>query len=86
MADSLSAAGVDPAELMAQVRAEVQEAHMQALVQTLSEKCFAKCVRPSTSLTAGEQACISKCTDRYFEAMTVIYQAIARKAEHAANS
>jgi len=51
---------INPADIMAQVRQEVQEAQMQELVQTLSEKCFQKCVKPSKSLSSGEQACISK--------------------------
>ena len=58
--DPSAAANVNPGEIMAQVRQEVQEAQLQELVQTLSEKCFEKCVKPSKSLSSGEQACISK--------------------------
>lgn len=68
-------------EIMARVRAEVQEQQLQELVQTLSEKCFEKCVRPSSALSTSEQACISKCSDRYLNAMVLVFQAVSRKAE-----
>lgn len=83
--DDMAANNVDPDAIMNKVRAELQEQQMQELVQTLSEKCFAKCVhKPSTSLSSSELACISKCVDRYFNAMTLVFTAVAKRAQQAA--
>jgi len=71
-----------PDEVMARVRMQLQEQQMEELVQTLSDKCFDKCVKkPSSSLSTGEQQCIAKSMDRYMEVMTLVFQAVARKAQ-----
>lgn len=55
---------------------------MEQLVETLTAKCFEKCVKkPGSSLTSGEQNCIAKAMDRYMEVMNLIFFTIAKKAE-----
>ena len=74
--------GAKADELIARLRQQVEEQQIQELVQTMSEKCFEKCVtRPGTSLTTGEMACLSKCADRYTECMSLVFSAVARKAQ-----
>ena len=44
-----------------------------ARVQTVREKCFAKCItKPGSSLSSGESTCIQRCTDRYVDATRMI--------------
>lgn len=67
---------------MGRVRRELEEQQIEDLVQTLSEKCFEKCVKkPGTSLTTAEQHCIAKAMDRYIDVMTLVFHTIAKKAQ-----
>lgn len=69
-------------DVMSNVRRELQEQQVEELVQTLTDKCFEKCVRkPGASLTSGEQQCIAKSMDRYMEAMALVFNTVARKAQ-----
>ena len=47
------------------------------VMQTVREKCFAKCVqKPGSILSGGESSCISRCVDRYIEATQVVSKAV----------
>lgn len=73
---------VSPEEVMFRVRRELQEKQVEELVQTMADKCFAKCVhKPGKSLSSSEQHCIAKAMDRYLEVMTVVFRTLASKAE-----
>lgn len=42
-------------------------------MQTVREKCFAKCItKPGSSLSSSEANCVSRCTDRYLDATRMI--------------
>lgn len=58
-----------------------------ALVQSMTDKCFEKCVpKPGPALSGGEQACLARCMDRYLNVMTVVFNAIARQAQKHSDS
>ncbi|KAF9379619.1 protein translocase subunit [Podila verticillata] len=60
-------------QVMDQVRSELALANAQELINKINEKCFAKCVpKPGSSLDSSEQACLSKCMDRYMEAWNIV--------------
>ncbi|KAG0032509.1 protein translocase subunit [Podila clonocystis] len=60
-------------QVMDQVRSELALANAQELINKINEKCFAKCVpKPGSKLDSSEQACISKCMDRYMEAWNIV--------------
>ncbi|KAG2187859.1 hypothetical protein INT44_000609 [Umbelopsis vinacea] len=60
-------------EVMDQVRGELALANAQELINKINEKCYLKCVpKPGSRLDSGEQACLSKCMDRYMEAWNVV--------------
>ncbi|KAK7836495.1 mitochondrial import inner membrane translocase subunit tim13, partial [Quercus suber] len=43
------------------------------LSQTISTKCFDKCItKPGSSMSGSESSCISRCVDRYIEATGII--------------
>lgn len=72
----------NPDEVMGRVRRELQEQQMEELVNSLTDKCFAKCVKkPGTSLSTAEQHCIAKAMDRYLEVMTVVFKTLAEKSQ-----
>lgn len=55
---------------------------MDKNMQKINEKCYLKCVpKPSSSLDSGEQACLSKCMDRYMEAWNVISKAYVARLQ-----
>ncbi|KAL0078552.1 Tim10/DDP family zinc finger-domain-containing protein [Phycomyces blakesleeanus] len=60
-------------EVMDQVRSELALANAQELINKINEKCYLKCVpKPGARLESSEQACLSKCMDRYMEAWNVV--------------
>jgi import inner membrane translocase subunit TIM13 len=39
----------------------------------MNENCYRKCItKPSTSLSSSEEACLSRCQDRFLEAFNVV--------------
>ncbi|EIE81301.1 hypothetical protein G6F46_000480 [Rhizopus delemar] len=63
-------------QVMDQVRSELALANAQELINKINEKCYLKCVpKPGSRLESGEQACLSKCMDRYMEAWNVVSRA-----------
>lgn len=50
--------------------------------QKINEKCYLKCVpKPGPRLESGEQACLSKCMDRYMEAWNVVSRAYINRLQ-----
>jgi len=61
---------------MASVRNEMALLNAQQLINKCNEKCFQKCVtKPGTSLSGSEEACLSRCIDRYLEAFNIVSRA-----------
>ena len=68
-------------DLMGRVQAELNARHIQEIAQTVSEKCFVKCVtRPSTTLSSSEQSCLARCMDRYIEAISVVMKTLSERS------
>mmetsp|Transcript_5786 Transcript_5786/g.24361 ORF Transcript_5786/g.24361 Transcript_5786/m.24361 type:complete len:83 (+) Transcript_5786:190-438(+) len=77
-----SMSGAQRQELEEAVQAEMLNRTVSELIQTLTRKCFQKCVtRPSGSLTGAEQNCIAKCVDRYIESMNIVSKTLMEKQE-----
>lgn len=67
--------------VLERVRADLQAQQLETLVQTLTDKCFAKCVhKPGTSLSSSEQQCIFKTMDRYMDVLAVVFKTLVKKA------
>lgn len=74
-------------QIMQRVSAEINQQTSQDLFQRVADKCFAKCVvSPSSKLSTQEQACLTKCQDRYMEAMGVIAKAISNRSKSSSSS
>lgn len=66
-----------PPQFFRAARAEASDQLLQELIQTVADKCFAKCItKPGSSLTGGESACLAKCMDRFLEARTLVVKAL----------
>ncbi|KAF0685594.1 Aste57867_22562 [Aphanomyces stellatus] len=60
-------------EIVARIRAEVQQQGLQELTQAVQEKCFNKCItRPQGRLDSKQQQCLSLCIERYVDTMKVV--------------
>ncbi|KAG2207266.1 hypothetical protein INT46_003185 [Mucor plumbeus] len=69
-------------EVMDQVRSELALANAQELINKINEKCYLKCVpKPGARLESGEQACLSKCMDRYMESWNVVSRAYVARLQ-----
>lgn len=69
--------GQSPEALMEQVQAQLAQAYMEELVETLRGKCFDKCIaKPGSGLSSGESSCVSRCVDRYMEATGIIRRSL----------
>ncbi|KAF3340333.1 Mitochondrial import inner membrane translocase subunit Tim13 [Carex littledalei] len=74
---SSSGSGMSTEALMTQIKSQLAEAYAQEFLETVGNKCFAKCVtKPGTSLSGGESSCVSRCVDRYIEATGIISRAL----------
>lgn len=60
-------------EVMNQVRQELASAHLQELVNKMTDKCYKVC-QPSgrDELSYKEKACLSNCSDRFLEAFDIV--------------
>ncbi|KIJ66767.1 hypothetical protein HYDPIDRAFT_26189 [Hydnomerulius pinastri MD-312] len=66
--------------VMNSVRSEIALANAQELMNKTNEKCFAKCItKPGTSLSSSDEACLSRCLDRYMEAFNIVSQTYTRR-------
>lgn len=78
--DSFSSSSGSPPNteaLMDQIKAQLAQAYAQEFLETVGNKCFAKCVtKPGSSLSGSESSCISRCVDRYIEATGIVSRAL----------
>ncbi|KAF7375053.1 Tim10/DDP family zinc finger domain-containing protein [Mycena sanguinolenta] len=59
--------------VMNAVRNEIALTNAQQLMNSANERCYKACVtKPGTSLSSGEQTCLSRCLDRYMEAFNIV--------------
>ncbi|KAK7032972.1 zf-Tim10-DDP domain-containing protein, partial [Favolaschia claudopus] len=59
--------------VMNAVRNEIALTNAQQLMNSANEKCYKACVtKPGTSLSSGEQTCLSRCLDRYMDAFNIV--------------
>lgn len=73
----MSAGGMDP--FQQQLMATEQNAMAQAVVFSLAEKAFEKCVsKPGSSLSSSELSCIKSTAGKYIEASEFIVQAMTQ--------
>ncbi|KAJ4711767.1 Mitochondrial import inner membrane translocase subunit Tim13 [Melia azedarach] len=64
-------------ELMDKVKAQLAQAYAQEFLETVTGKCFEKCItKPGSSLSGSESSCVSRCVDRYIEATGIIGRAL----------
>ncbi|EQL02538.1 hypothetical protein G6O67_006759 [Ophiocordyceps sinensis] len=62
--------------VMKQVLAESNLANARALIEKLQESCFDKCVpKPGTSISSGEQTCLTTCMEKYMAAWNQVNSA-----------
>merc|ERR1712038_738644 len=67
-------------ELMRNVQAQVALANMQELLTKVTDKCFKKCITsPASSLSGGDQKCLSMCMDRYMEAFNIVSRSYTQR-------
>ncbi|KAJ7158928.1 Tim10/DDP family zinc finger-domain-containing protein [Mycena filopes] len=60
--------------VMDAVRQEIALTNAQQLMNSANEKCYEACItKPGASLSSGEQACLSRCLDRYMEANSSLF-------------
>lgn len=60
-------------QVMAEVRNQLAIANAQELINKMNEKCFEKCItKPGPSLTSADEACVTRCTERFLEAFNII--------------
>ncbi|KAJ7674171.1 Tim10/DDP family zinc finger-domain-containing protein [Mycena rosella] len=80
MSDFLNPKSSGPADMAARkeavmnaIRNEVALTNAQQLMNTANEKCFKSCItKPGSSLSSGEQTCLSRCLDRYMEGFNIV--------------
>lgn len=52
------------------------------LLQTMTEKCFKKCVsKPGTSLDSSEQKCAALCMDRFMDSWNLVSRAFGTRIQ-----
>ncbi|ETV94827.1 hypothetical protein H310_11493 [Aphanomyces invadans] len=69
-------------EIIARVRAEVQQQGLQELTQAVQEKCFNKCItRPQERLDSKQQQCLSLCIERYIDTMKVVSASMMQRGQ-----
>ncbi|KAG5990762.1 protein translocase subunit [Claviceps lovelessii] len=74
--------------VMKQVLAEANLANARVLIDKLQENCFEKCVpKPGSSLSSGEQTCMTTCMEKYMAAWNQVNSAyINRIRQEQSNS
>ncbi|KAI1188730.1 Tim10/DDP family zinc finger-domain-containing protein [Nemania serpens] len=56
-------------EVMRQVRMQYALENAREVIDKVNENCFERCVlKPGSSLSSGEQKCITTCMDKYLSA------------------
>lgn len=60
-----------------QVQQQLAIANLQQFMETVQKKCFERCItKPGTSISSSEQQCITRCCDRYSEALEVVTKSL----------
>ncbi|KAI0476840.1 Tim10/DDP family zinc finger-domain-containing protein [Xylaria cf. heliscus] len=58
--------GTIKTEVIRQVKTQNAIDNAKQLIDKINEHCFQRCVpKPSASLTYGEEACFTQCTEKY---------------------
>ncbi|TPX17336.1 uncharacterized protein E0L32_012191 [Thyridium curvatum] len=70
-----------------QVTLEYHTNNARTLIEKINELCFEKCVpKPGSSLSSGEQTCMSQCMEKYMAAWNQVNTTyIARINKEASN-
>ncbi|KAI4980135.1 hypothetical protein ZWY2020_019705 [Hordeum vulgare] len=58
----------NPEAVMEEIKAQLAQSYAQELLETVGNKCFAKCVTKPGSSMSEARAAVSRCVDRYIEA------------------
>ncbi|KAI5056409.1 hypothetical protein GOP47_0028227 [Adiantum capillus-veneris] len=68
---------LSPEAVMEELNMKLAELYAQKTFETILDKCYSKCVtKPSSSLSSSESGCVSKCSERYIEAISIISKEI----------
>ncbi|XP_075508696.1 LOW QUALITY PROTEIN: mitochondrial import inner membrane translocase subunit TIM13-like [Primulina tabacum] len=72
-----SSSKFSPEDLMDQLKTQLAQAYAEEFLETVRGKCFDKCItKPGSSLSGGEDSCISRCVERYIEATGIVGRAL----------
>ncbi|KAG2730630.1 hypothetical protein I3843_01G297400 [Carya illinoinensis] len=56
---------------------KIAQAYTEEFLETIRVKCFNKCItKPRSSLHRSESSCISRCVDRYIEAIGIVSKSL----------
>ncbi|KAH8176237.1 tim10/DDP family zinc finger domain-containing protein [Sarocladium implicatum] len=67
-------------QLMQKVQVEAQTANLRMLLEKIQENCFEKCVpKPGSSLSSGEQTCVTTCMEKYMQAWNQVNSAFINR-------
>eukprot|EP00292_Cryptomonas_paramecium_P032411 CAMPEP_0113669886 /NCGR_PEP_ID=MMETSP0038_2-20120614/4826_1 /TAXON_ID=2898 /ORGANISM="Cryptomonas paramecium" /LENGTH=78 /DNA_ID=CAMNT_0000585833 /DNA_START=131 /DNA_END=367 /DNA_ORIENTATION=- /assembly_acc=CAM_ASM_000170 len=67
-------------DLIAKVKQEYEVQLMQDIYNTITAKCFNKCVsKPGERLAKDEQTCLAKCTDRFLESRNAVMESMLER-------
>ncbi|CAM9389486.1 unnamed protein product [Phaeothamnion confervicola] len=68
--------------LIRQMQQETQQRAVQELAQSLTVKCFKKCIKTrGERLDTGEQECLAMCMDRYIDTMGIVNKAVVDRSQ-----
>lgn len=74
---SSAAPQMSAGDFMDQLKTQLAQAYAEEFLETVRGKCFDKCItKPGSSLSGGDNSCISRCVDRYIEATGIISRAL----------
>jgi len=59
-------------KVMSQVKQELEVARLQELINNMTQRCYTVCQPSGSALSNKDQACLSNCMDRFFEAFDVV--------------
>ncbi|CAK7268800.1 protein translocase subunit [Sporothrix epigloea] len=68
--------------IMQQILQEANSANARTLMENMNQHCFDGCVpKPGTSLSSGEQKCVSQCMEKYIAAWNSVNAAYIRRLQ-----
>ncbi|KAK3296018.1 Tim10/DDP family zinc finger-domain-containing protein [Chaetomium fimeti] len=57
-------------------------ANARTLIENINEKCFERCVpKPGSSLSSGEQTCLTSCMEKYMAAWNEVNSTYIRRIQ-----